>query len=165
MQGIQFLLVILLAVLLSGTLLAQYLPLSNQSIESKEEFSSFSSIKCPVSAQTYLNSVDPDSMQGSGTASKSLDNDNTLTIYLEANLPLAVGGNFNNENVVYRVFHKNTPLMHLTRHNDGFYKGTYTSPDSTNDDFNTIDHLSIIATDEKGDIPILLGTFAGKYFM
>lgn len=130
-----------------------------------EKFSDYVSKKsCKATSRTYLTSVEPDTIFGSGTAIKSIDSDDTLTIKVEANLPLADGGNFNNESVIYQVYSQSEkPLMVLEWHNDGFYRGEIALADSSN--FNEITKILIVGEKDSQKIPILEGEFDTKYLI
>lgn len=129
--------------------------------KSTETFSDLvTDTKYPSVSQTSLTSVSDNTINGTGSSIKTLDIDGTLSVQVEANLPLAIGGDFVTENVIYRVFSQdNTPLGFLERHNDGFYRGLYTIPDSSTKDYLSISSLVITASDESGDTPVLSGTF------
>jgi hypothetical protein len=114
-----------------------------------------------ISASAYLVSADKNNMQGSATVYKRLDKE-LLTIYCEANLPMAIGGNFTNENVVYKLFGGNSEdslefLSDLERFPDGFYKANYFEDKS--DNYHKLKYFMICSNDENGLVPVLKGKF------
>lgn len=156
------LLFIIIPLVLIGVSLAIYfLFIKKSSKKSTETFSDLiTDTQYPAVSRTYLTSVSLNTINGSGTCIKTLDTDNILSIQVEANLPLGIGGDFNNENVIYRVFTQdNKPLMSLSRLPDGFYRGLYTLSDSSASDFSSISSIIVTASDESGDTPVLSGSF------
>jgi hypothetical protein len=115
-----------------------------------------------LSSSAYLVSAD-NSMKGSGTVYKRLDK-KLLTIYSEANLPLAVGGNFTNENIVYQLYggdsFSNLELLsNMKRFPDGFYKANFFKGDSDREYYKKLKYFMIFSNDEKGLLPVLKGKF------
>ena len=69
-----------------------------------------------------MNSVDPN--YGYSTASlHKVTKNGKITLSVEANLPLAEGGDFNNEDLEYYLTHKDEKLVKLERDLDRFYRG------------------------------------------
>lgn len=129
-------------------------------LDNIETFSPFKSVPCVSSSRIYLNSVDENAIQGTGVALKSLNRDNSLNFYIEANLPIAHGSVYTNENIVYQVLNNDNYLLSLERHNDGFYKGQLTIPNSSNSFYKSLQHISIVAViDQSTTIPVISGLF------
>jgi hypothetical protein len=126
----------------------------------KEDFSSFAQVENPpVSARIFLNSVEEDSIFGSGTFVKNITSDGILSLQVEANLPLNGGGDFNNTDVIYKVFiPQKGDVMILNRSNDGFYRGEVHLVGSK-DDYKNIEKVVITAEGTAGLKPVLAGIF------
>jgi hypothetical protein len=149
---------------LGGVLLLSQLMKPKFSVEQFYNFNDFTQTdEVHISGSAFLVSVDNNTMQGSATVYKRLDK-KLLTIYCEANLPLAVGGNFTNENVVYQLFggksHDSIEfLSDLKRFPDGFYKANFFKGDSDKEYYHNLKHFMIFSNDENGLFPILKGKF------
>jgi hypothetical protein len=152
------LVVVLVALVIIGKIIYDKYQVS----EKKEEFSQYEKTATLVKEKrAQLTSVDNESIQGSGSVIKTLNKNGDLRIYIEANLPLADGGDFNNETIIYNVWGGNDELknlMYLERDNDGFYRAEYIIEDSSSEDFNNLSVIVISADDEKKRTPIIKGT-------
>ena len=105
------------------------------------------------SYKTYtMNSVDPD--YGYSTASVfKLCKENKVTLSVEANLPLAEGGDFNTEDTEYYLVYNNEKLTKLERDLDRFYRGSVEI--KLLDKIDASKPLKIIASGSRGEIEIL----------
>jgi hypothetical protein len=159
MKDLLFVLMILGGVLFLTTIMKP-----KPTVESFYNFNDFKKTEdVHISSSAYLVSADDNSMKGSGTVYKRLDK-KILTIYSEANLPLAVGGNFTNENIVYQLYGGNSfdsleLLSDLKRHPDGFYKANFFNGDSDREYYQKLKYFMIFSNDEKGLSPVLKGNF------
>jgi hypothetical protein len=149
---------------LGGVLFLSQLMKPKATVEQFYNFNDFEKTdEVHISASAFLVSADNNTIQGSATVYKRLDK-KLLTIYCEANLPLAVGGNFTNENVVYQLFGGNSKdslefLSDLERFPDGFYKGNFFKGDSDREYYQKLKHFMIFSNDEHGLVPVLKGKF------
>jgi hypothetical protein len=148
--------------IMTGVILLTMLTRPKKSVEEFYNFNDFvKNEEVHISKSVYLVSTTKDTIQGSATVYKRLDK-KLFTIYCEANLPLAVGGNFTNDNIVYQLYGGIAPsklelLTNLERSPDGFYKGNFFNGESTRDYYNNMKYFKIFSNDEKGLFPILKG--------
>lgn len=130
----------------------------------RENFMELEEYGCYTISRTNLNSVDPDNMQGTASIQKILNADKTLEFSVEANLPMASGGDFNDENVIYEL-HSGIDekslkkICDLERQGDGFYKCKFSKESSSSKEYNSYISICIFSNDENGLFPVLKGEF------